>query len=101
MQQGTSVTLRYRTRPTVCSRASVLVNSTLCNYNLYCKTCSQNQSDVGREESNISLEMGDGRGGKPVESRIGMEKEQGGEVWERGKQTGPHRSHWSLTENIH
>lgn len=101
MQQGTSVTLRYRTRPTVCSRASVLVNSTLCNYNLYCKTCSQNQSDIGREESNISLEMGDGRGGKPVESRIRMEKEQGGEVCERGKQTGPHWSHWSLTENIH
>lgn len=38
MQQGTPVTLRSRTRPTVCSRASVLVNSTLCKRSMYCKT---------------------------------------------------------------
>lgn len=96
MQQGTPVTLRYCTRPTVCSRASVLVNSTLCNYNLYCKTRSQDPDEVGKEESNKSLELEEGREGEPAESRnraaAGARR---GNIRERGKRTGSHRSCWS------
>ena len=83
MQQGTPVTLRYCTRPTVCSRASVLVNSTLCKYNIYCKTWSQNLNKRRKEENDVSLQPGAGRGGEPVKPRVGLQQEEGAEASER------------------